>query len=379
MARILFVSTSTTLGGAEKTLFALATLLDHRRFPVCRVVSLKPEGHYARKLVDQGVSVETLDLRRAPRRSDAKRLAAIIDRERPDIVHAVMYQAIQLCRLAKPMAEHPFALITSPRVNYRSRSWPTLLVDRVLKGRDDLLIAECEASRRFLLRRLGYSADKTITIRNGVDLAGWPASKIDRQKKRLELRLGSGDLLIGAIGRLDRQKGFATLIEAMARVKGTPLRLAILGEGPEHDRLQALIRRHSLESTTWLLGEKDQVPSWLSAFDLYCLPSLWEGLPNALLEAMALGLPVVASAVDGVPEAVTDGKDGLLVPPSDPAALAKALKALAADPARRAALGAAATGTIATRFTLRRMIAEYEAAYERALARRALDAGSRRG
>jgi glycosyltransferase involved in cell wall biosynthesis len=364
LAKILFVSTSTTVGGAEKTLFALATLLDHRRFATTSVVSLKPEGHYAKRLAAQGVRTETLGLSRAPRPSDASRLARIIERERPAIVHAVMYQAIQLARMAKKRSAFPFKLVSSPRVNYRSRSLVTLLVDRWLKERDDLLIAECDASRRFLISRLGYKPAKVLTIRNGVDLAGWPASKIDRQKKRLELRLGAADVLVGAIGRLDRQKGFATLIEAMARLKETPLRCVILGDGPERGRLEALIRRHHLERSVWLLGEKTDIPSWLSAFDAYCLPSLWEGLPNALLEAMALGLPVIASRVDGVPEAVTSGKDGLLVPPAKPAALAAALKTLAADPALRASLGAAAKAAVSERFTLRRMIGEYERAYE---------------
>jgi glycosyltransferase involved in cell wall biosynthesis len=368
VARILFVSTSTTVGGAEKTLFALATLVDHKRFQVVDVVSLKPEGHYARRLTDQGVPVESLSLEGKPSLSDAKRLAAIIERVRPDVVHAVMYQAIQLARMAKPHTSVAYKLVSSPRVNYRSRSLWTLLVDRWLKERDDLLIAECEASRKFLLEKLRYKPAKVITIRNGVDLAGWPASKIDRQKKRMELRLGSGDVLVGALGRLDRQKGFSTLIEAMAALKDTPLRCVILGDGPERARLEALVRKHHLESFVWLLGEKDEIPSWLSAFDLYCLPSLWEGLPNALLEAMALGLPVVASDVDGVPEAVTSGKDGLLVPPAQPAALAAALKSFAFDPAKRAALGAAAKATVNERFTLRRMIGEYERAYEDVLA-----------
>ncbi|UPT73615.1 MAG: glycosyltransferase [Elusimicrobiota bacterium] len=238
-----------------------------------------------------------------------------------------------------------------------------MLVDRALKGRDDLLISESDASRAFLLGRLGYAPAKVRTIRNGVDLAGWPASKVDRQKKRLELRLGSADVLVGAVGRLDRQKGFSVLVHAMARLKKTGVRCVILGEGPERPRLEALIREHALESSVWLPGERADVAAWLSAFDVACLPSLWEGLPNTLLEEMALGLPVVASAVDGVPEVVENGRNGVLVPPADAPALAKALGALAADPARRAALGAAAHATIAEKFTIRRMIDEYQDAY----------------
>ncbi len=363
MARILFVSTSTTVGGAEKTLYTLATLLDPARHHVAGVVSVKPEGDYARKLKAQGVHTETLDITGTPRLADAERLAEIITRLRPDIVHAVMFKAIQLCRLAKPKVPFPFQLVSSPRVHYRTRSTWTLLLDRVLKGRDDLLIAECDASRDYLVGRLGYKPAKVRTIRNGIDLAGWPISKVDRQKRRMELRLGAENILIGAVGRLDKQKGFAVLIEAMSRLKKTDLRCVILGEGPERPRLEALIREHHLENQVWLYGERTDIVTWLSAFDIHCLPSLWEGLPNTLLEAMALGLPVVASSVDGVPEVVENGKTGVLVPPSAPAALSRALKELAADPARRAALGAAAHARVMEKFTLTRMIAEYEAAY----------------
>ena len=368
MARILFVSTSTTLGGAEKTVYTLATLLDPSRFQVAGVVSLKPEGHYARRLRERGVPVSTLGLSRAPRPSDARRLARLIEAARPDVVHAVMYQAIQLARMAKPLAKVPFKLISSPRVAYRSRPLWTLLVDRWLKRRDDLLIAECEASRKFLLNSLGYEPSKIIAILNGVEPAAAPSPE-ERSAKRRELGLGDADVLVGAIGRLDRQKGFSTLVEAMARLKGSALRCAILGDGPERPRLEALIRRRGLEGSVFLLGEKSDAAPWLSAFDVYCLPSLWEGLPNALLEAMAIGLPAVASGVDGVPEAVVDGKDGLLVPPNEPAALAEALKSLAVDPKRCATLGAAAKAAIAERFTLRRMIDDYERAYADVLAR----------
>lgn len=367
MARVLFVSTSTTVGGAEKTLYTLATLLDPKRHQVVGVVSVKPEGPYAGKLKQQGLHVESLNLTGTPRPADAARLAEVITRLRPDIVHAVMFKAIQLCRLAKPKVPFAFKLVSSPRVHYRTRSIWTLLLDRALKNRDDLLIAECDASRDFLVRRLGYAPAKVRTIRNGVDLAGWPVSKVDRQKRRLELRLGAGDVLVGAVGRLDKQKGFTWLIEAMSRLKKTDLRCVILGEGPERPRLEAQIRGHELETRVWLYGERPDIVTWLSAFDIACLPSLWEGLPNSLLEAMALGLPVVASAVDGVPEVVENAKTGVLVPAASPAALAKALKDLGEDPARRAALGAAAHAAVMERFTVRRMMDEYQDAYSAVL------------
>lgn len=362
MPRILFVSTSTTVGGAEKTLFSLATLLDPRRFDVAGVVSLKPFGPYAERLKAMGVKTHTLGLRGRPGLATLGALCKLIEHERPDVVHAQMYQAIQLCRLAKRRLGG-FRLVSSPRVNYRTRSAFTLLLDSVLKGQDDLLIAESKATRDHLVKRLGYRPAKVRVVYNGVDLAGWPASRLERQKKRLELRLGADEVLLGSVGRLDAQKGHSILIEAMARLrKGFKCRLVILGEGPLRPQLEAQIRRHKLEGAVMLLGERDDVTAWLSALEIFVLPSLWEGLPNSLLEAMALGLPCVASAVDGVPE-VLAGDCGVLVPPSNPAALYERLAKLIAEPELRAKYGAAAKERIGKDFSLIGMMSAYEQAY----------------
>ena len=364
MTRVLFVSTSTTVGGAEKTVYTLATLLDPKHIAAAGVVSLKPLGLYAHRLQEQGVKTATLNLCGRPGLGHIRELVRIIDHERPNIVHAFMYQAIQLCRIAKRFSTTRFSLVSSPRVNYRTRSTFSLLVDRGLRGADDMLIAECRASREYLIGALGYGADKVRVIHNGVDLASWPVSKLDRRRKRLELRLGADELLVGAVGRLDGQKGHRVLVEAMARLKGrVSARCVIIGEGPDRAVLEALIRRHHLESVVLLLGERDDVTAWLSSLDVFVLPSLWEGLPNALLEAMALGLPVLASGVDGVLEAVENGVNGRIVPPNNIGALAEALVGLALDAGERERLGRAAKKTIAERFTLIRMLAAYEKAY----------------
>lgn len=365
MKRILFVSTSTTLGGAEKTLYSLATLLDPQRFKVTGVVSLKPAGVYAQRLKSLGIPTHSLGLKGRPRLKDISALTALIEKEKPDIVHALMYQAIQLCRLAKRRARVRFKLVSSPRVNYRTRSAFTLLVDRVLKGGDDLLITESEASRAYLIKKLGYGPAKVRTIYNGVDIARWSVSPTERSRKRLELLLAEGDLLLGAVGRLDAQKGHSFLIDAVAKLKTrVPVRCAIIGDGPKRTTLEAQIRRHRLEKHVWLLGERDDVTAWLSSFDIFVLPSLWEGLPNALLEAMALGLPVIASEVDGVSEVVRANESGVLVPPKNALNLAKKIVELATDAPLRARLGEAAKETIAARFTLLEMLGSYEKTYQ---------------
>lgn len=364
MSRILFVSTSTTVGGAEKTLYCLATRLDPGRFPVAGVVSLKPAGSYAQKLAAQGAKTFSLEIDRRPKLKDLRTLGDIIRRERPDIVHALMYQAIQACRFVKKRAGMPFKLISSPRVSYRTRSAWTLLIDSWLKNADDLLITESKASRNFLIHKLGYDAAKVKTIYNGIDSAELSPTPLDRQKKRQELGLGIADLLIGTLGRLDVQKGHAVLLDALARLKNARAHCIIIGTGPLRDKLADQIRDLKLESSVRLMGECDDTLSWLSACDIFVLPSLWEGLPNALLEAMALGLPVIASSVDGVPEVVTHNHNGLLVPKADPAALARALADLIGNPAARQRLGESAQAHIRDNFSLDNMLRAYSAAYE---------------
>ena len=371
MKRVLFVSTSTTLGGAEKTLYTLATLLDPKRFQVAGAVSLKPSGVYAQRLAAVGIPSRSLDLQGRPSLKTVNELTRIIDEQKPDLVHALMYQAIQVSRLAKRRSRRGFKLVSSPRVSYRTRPAWSLWVDRLLKSADDLLITESDSSRNYLIKNLGYAPQKVKTLYNGVDIAQWPISKTDRAQKRLELGLAPDDILVGSIGRLDAQKGHGVLLEAIAKLKDhrPAIKCAILGDGPRKESLRAQLRRLALEKTVWLLGERPDATAWLSAFDLFALPSLWEGLPNALLEAMALGVAPVASGVDGVGEVVTDGQNGLLVPPRNAAALAEKIAALSADGALRERLGQAAKKTVAERFSLLAMIAGYETAYAEVLSR----------
>src|SRR5262249_29993374 len=146
MIRILYVSTSTTLGGAEKTLYTLATQLNPERFKTVGVVSLKHKGDYAARLESAGHKVDSLEVNRISSPQTFSRLAAIIREAKPQIVHAFLYQAIQLARAIKRWNGGTFKLISSPRVHYRSRSFLSLCVDRMLRSADDLMVCESDAS-----------------------------------------------------------------------------------------------------------------------------------------------------------------------------------------------------------------------------------------
>ena len=177
--------------------------------------------------------------------------------------------------------------------------------------------------------------------------------------------LPQGSPLIGTIARLHRQKGVVFLLRAAAAMlAGHPEgRVIVVGGGELEDDLRRKARKLDVERRFLLLGERTDALEILSRLDVFVLPSLWEGLPLVLIEAAALGKPIVATSVDGSREIITDGETGLLVPAGDPAALAAAVRRLLGDPDLAVRLGKTARASIPPRFTLEAMIADYADLY----------------
>ncbi len=176
--------------------------------------------------------------------------------------------------------------------------------------------------------------------------------------------------MIGTVGNFTAKKDHATLLCAVARVAAEipAVRLVLIGSGPLEDELRRLVTTLGLDANIVFAGSRGDVPEVLPGFDVFALSSRFEGLPIALLEAMATGLPCVATAVGGIPEVVTDGHDGLLVAPADPVVLAEALTTLLGDPARRETLGRNATRR-AGDFAVTGAVREIERVYAEALGR----------
>jgi glycosyltransferase involved in cell wall biosynthesis len=325
-------------------------------------VCLKPPGAYAARLDEAGVPVRSLGMGRIPTPATLVRLRAAIEASKPRLVHAFLYAGIQLSRTLKGIGA-PFKLISSPRATYRTRSTAELAVDRALKSQDDLLIAEAEASSRYLIDSLGYARDKVDVIRNGVDLESSAFSPEGRAQKRRELGVADGELLLGCVGRLDPQKGQETLLKALAKAPG---RLVIVGVGPDREKLERLAADLGLGKRCMFAGEVPDARPWLSAIDLLVHPAVFEGTPNVVMEAMAAGRPVLATNVDGISEVLEDGRTGRLVPPGDADALAAAIYELASNTPARLELGVRAAEQ-ARKFDLDAMIRAYEGAYEKVL------------
>jgi glycosyltransferase involved in cell wall biosynthesis len=201
-------------------------------------------------------------------------------------------------------------------------------------------------------------------IPNAVDVASAPRwSPAERERP-----------LIVAVGRLKAPKDFPTLIRALSGLRPDSFEAVIVGEGPDRPRLEEEIEALGLSGRVRLAGERRDVPELLAAADVFVLPSASEGLPVSVLEAMAAGLPVIASRVGGVPEQVSDGETGLLVEPGDPNELTAALDRLIADPSLRRRLGAAGRARAEQAFDLDPFRRAHVELYSRELARRRLPA-----
>jgi glycosyltransferase involved in cell wall biosynthesis len=248
-------------------------------------------------------------------------------------------------------------------------------IDRATLRLAHVFVANSDGVKADLVNQVGISADKITRIYNGVDAAVYARRPGARQRIRREIGLSAEQLVVGTVARLHYKKGLTFLIEAADRLRGRfpDMRFLIAGDGPERERLGLQVRALGLDAHITFLGERTDVPDLLAAMDVFAFPSLFEGHPNAVLEAMASELPVVASDIPGNNEIVRDGVNGYLVPAQDAAALAEKIALLAADPSRRQALGAAGRRHVAERFSIPAAARQFELLYTSYLASAVLE------
>jgi glycosyltransferase involved in cell wall biosynthesis len=302
-------------------------------------------------------------------------LIALCRTVRPAIVHTHTSKAGVLGRLAGWIARVP-VIVHTPHghVFYghfgKVRSELFKRIERLLARRTTALIALTEGERdEHLANHIG-SASQFSVIPSGIDLDTFRAAASGGGLDRKELGCPDDAIIIGSVGWLTAVKGHRYLIEAVARLKKAfpRLHLVILGSGNLREELQALGERLGLGACLHLLGERPDVPAHLTAMDIFVLPSRNEGMGRALVEAMTAARPVVATRVGGVPAIVEDGITGLLVPPEDADALARALRRLLIRPDLARELGQAAARSIGERFGAAAMTQAVEAVYLRCLA-----------
>jgi sugar transferase (PEP-CTERM/EpsH1 system associated) len=354
--RIVHVVQGLGIGGQERLVVQLAHALAARGCEPA-IVSLSPGGALR---VEAG-AVPVLDATRDDRADPAlfARLVLLLRRLRPDVVHThnpapMLYAMPAAIALGVRRRIH-----TKHGANrYGKRGlWAARAVVRALHAVAAVSPETAEVART----KERVPARRLHVVPNGIPLASFHPDPEARARVRTELGIPSDAVVVGSVGRLAEEKDYPLLVRAMAPILGERVRLVLVGEGSARGDVERSLTPETSPFVT-LTGLRHDVPALLAAFDVFALSSRTEGLPLAVPEAMATGLPVVATSVGGLPS-VVPADCGMLVPPGDASALGRALDALARDPRRARARGATARRRALVRYSLDRMTDTYESLY----------------
>lgn len=377
--KILYVITKSAWGGAQRYVYDLAARLEPDDFDIAVVCG--GVGPLAKKLEIAGIRTVSLpglerDIKPGQELIVLFELVRLLGRERPDIIHLSSSKAGGLGALAAllhKLLTFNFKLLTI----FTAHGWPfreerpawqriliflsswlsTVLTDRVIV----IDAADYRDARRFV------PESKLVLIPHGIAPPDFILPAEARALLVAKIGSAEGATLIGTVAELTKNKGLTHLIDAInqvkLKVKSQKLKVIVMGEGEERKGLERRISELGLADTVSLVGFVPDAGRYLKGLDLFVLPSVKEGLPYAIMEAMAAGLPVIATAVGGVPDLIRRGETGLLVPPRDPAALARAIADLALNPATRRALAFAARARARERFRIEPMVEHTRAVY----------------
>lgn len=362
--RLLLLITLAERGGAQSYIAALLPGVTER-FDV----TLAAYGHGPLRDAADAAGVQFVPLQHVRRALNPWRdvlglveLVALMRRVRPDIVHASSSKAGVLGRLAAWLAGAPIRIFTVHGWAFAAHdgvtAWLYRWVERSMRPLSSAIICVAEHERIAGLAARACRAERTVVIPNAVDASALRRAPHD----------GAVELI--SVGRFRAPKDFITLARALARLKPGSFRASLVGDGPDRAAIEAELHRLGVAAGVRLLGDRSDVAQLLTRADVFVCSSRSEGMPVSILEAMAAGLPVVASAVGGVPELVADGRTGILVEPGAVAPLADALARLIGNRGLRERLGQAGREVVKERYDLPRFRRAHLELYERLLGER---------
>jgi len=348
--RILHVVSSLLVGGMEQFVVRLAAEQNGRGHTV-KVIGLRG-GPLLERARDSGVLASAIE-------QDNKILRSLAFMSqawsfRPDVINAHNPVALRYAML--PSFGRKARIVMTRHGQEEVRELPS---SRTL-NKVGAVVAVSEAAAQAFRRHRPDSADKVVMIRNGADPA---APTKNREAIRIDLGIAV-DAFVGTIvARVDHLKGHDTLLRAAAELRNLPLVIVVVGDGARRHDLERLAKELNIAQQVRFLGYRTDIADLLATSDFFVLPSLTEGTPLSILEAMMQGLPIVASDVGGIPELVSNGKEGILLPPGDPQLLASAIYTIWRDEPLRLTMGDAALARAAREFTLSQMAQNYDAVY----------------
>jgi len=357
MREVFYLITELDVGGAERTLYELATRLDRTRFAPT-VGCLTGRGPLGRRLEEKGVEVIYFDMRSAFDVGAWKRLRRTLRERKPDILHTFLFHANFVGRLAARGSDIE-KVISAVRVE--EPRWTHLWGERLTRRWVDVVTCVSESARLFTHEKTGYPLDKLVTIPNGIDVA-----RFDEQVAvPAEWNLPTDAPVVAVIGRLDDQKDPLLMLKAarLVRERAPKVVFAFAGDGPLASACRGRSEEMGLGGGVRWLGWIPDVRALLQRAACLALSSRWEGMPNAVLESMAAGIPAAAFGVGGTSELIVHNSTGLLTTPGDIAALGSAIYELITNPGRAGRMGARARIRAERSFSLEQMVSANQALY----------------
>ena len=367
--RIVTVAPTPHLDGPGKVILGIFKHLDRSRFEPGFVSIIKrPESEcypsIAGALEDMKIPFESLDIKKPADLLSPVPIASFLKRFRADAVHTHLVRGNINGRVAARMAGIRSVISTVHSSKQWMESHPLLefsagVLDRLTVRLASVVVAVSEEVKQSVARLGGYKKNSILVIPNGTDTERFTPSRSGRTKARREIGVSESDFVVGFAGRIDVEKNPFLMLDVMKRAA----KLVIAGEGRLSGELAALVRKSGLSEKVIMLGQRADIPSLLSGFDSFFMPSRWEGHPLALCEAMSTGLPCVATPVGGTSLMVRHGANGFLVPEDDRDGMVDAFLTLIDNPETAAAVGKEARETIQTGFSEEGMSNRYQELY----------------
>jgi len=348
--RVVYLTHTLGVGGAEELILNMVARLPRDRYEPIVCCFENPPGPIGPEIAAHGVPVVPLGVAPGWRRPLGWwSIVRHLRRMRPQIVHTFMLPASLYGRSAAVAAGVPIIIGTEVNI-YERKQRHHVFIERLLASRSSCVVASAEAVKAAYVRQLGIGADSVRVVYNAVNWDRLHATATPHDVRKA-LSIPDDRLVVGVVATLQDKKGHRVLLDAVARTPGLEaVWLMLIGDGPERRSLEAYVATLGMSGRVTFCGTRRDLGNLLPAMDVFALPSLWEGLPLALILAMGAGRPVVAARLAGIPEVVTDGETGLLVEPGDAAALGSALARVCGDSVLRARLGAKGCAAVRDRF-----------------------------
>lgn len=327
MIDIAFIITELDYGGRQNQLVRLAIQLKTLGWNV-RMISMLPPQAFTHELESAQIPVVSLDMRRGqPSIQGFCQAVSILRRWKPQILHSHLVHANLLARLVRPFASVPVLISTAGNIKEGGR-WRELAY-RLTDPLCDLTTNVSQAATERYVEIGAVPADKILFIANSIDTNRFAPNLSSRHAIRHELHLEDQFVWL-AVGRLEEQKDYPNMLEAFSQVASLfpNAKLLICGKGALQEKIEICIERLNLQKQVKLLGIRKDIPDLMNAADAYVMSSAWEGMPSVLLEASAVGLPIVATDTSGNREIAIDDRNAFLVPTQNSEALAEAMKSL---------------------------------------------------